>query len=112
MLYLDYISGPNDHLCARSSTPTNNPDAQGDSGEPSDQPTRDASTPSARISAARMSRKGRGCVAPSDPRIEIVLSFQTPRGPVEFRVKNAVADSGAQITIIPADMIYNRDIAF
>ena len=81
MLYLNYISdhvnGPVDHLCARSSTPTNDPDAMDDSGEPGDQPAQNASSPSTRISAARMSRNG-GYIAPSDPRIEIVLSFQTP----------------------------------
>ena len=111
MLYLDSTNSPNDHQNTRSSSLISGPDAQDNGSGSIDQPTRDASTPPARISAARMSRNGRGYVAPTDPRIEIILSFKTPGGPVQFRVMNAVADSGAQITVIPADMIYNRDIA-
>ena len=47
----------------------------------------------------------------SHPRLEVPLSFKTPNGRKEFRVKDAVADSGAQITIIPANMLSNEGIA-
>ena len=51
-----------------------------------------------------------GRPAPSpDPRIPIKLRFESPRGPIVFRLE-AVADSGAQITVIPADMVYNLDV--
>ena len=33
------------------------------------------------------------------------MSFTTPRGRMELDVKDAVADSGAQITIVPAHLL-------
>ena len=45
------------------------------------------------------------------PRLEVLLSFATPKGRKEFRVKDAVADSGAQITIIPASILSNGGIS-
>ena len=45
-----------------------------------------------------------------DPRVPIRLRFESPHGPIVFRAE-AIADSGAQITVIPADMIYNLDVA-
>ena len=38
------------------------------------------------------------------------MSFATPGGRLELKVKNAVADSGAQITIVPASLLDQRGI--
>ena len=49
--------------------------------------------------------------ASTHPRLEVLLLFKTPNGRKEFRVKDAVADSGAQITIIPASMLSDEGIS-
>ena len=91
--------------------PNTRPPESYDGGSGDRSQSRDASTPSARISAARITRGGHDDSAPADPRLEVLLSFKTPGGPIKFRVKDAVAHSGAQITVIPADMLNNKDIA-
>ena len=38
------------------------------------------------------------------------MSFATPSGRMELKVKDAVADSGAQITIVPAHLLSQSGI--
>ena len=41
----------------------------------------------------------------SHPRLEVLMSFATPGGRMELKIKDAVDDSGAQITIVPASLL-------
>ena len=45
------------------------------------------------------------------PYLEVLLSLATPNGRKEFKVKSPVADSGAQITIVPASLLSQEGIA-
>ena len=38
------------------------------------------------------------------------MSFATPGGQMELKVKDAVAESGAQITIVPASLLSQSEI--
>ena len=74
-------------------------------------PTREARVSSARVNRACVMLCGHTEGASSHPRLEVLLSFKTDAGLKEFRVKDAVADSGAQITIIPAKILSNEGLA-
>ena len=58
--------------------PNTRPPESYDGGSGDRSPTRDASTPSARISAARITRGSHDEGTPADPRLEVLLSFKTP----------------------------------
>ena len=44
------------------------------------------------------------------PPLEVLMSYATPGGQMELKVKDAVADSGAQITIFPAHLLSQSGI--
>ena len=77
----------------------------------SESPTREARVSSARIRDTRIMLCGHSEGASAHPRLEVLLSFKTPNGRKEFRVKDAVADSGAQITIIPASILSDGGVS-
>ena len=113
-MFLDY-AGDSAHICVPPEPPAEASEAGRvveEAGEEDEAGRRAALCPKpAKISAARLSGGSVGRLAPSpDPRVSVRLQFQSPRSPIVFRAE-AIADSGAQITVIPADMIYNRDIA-
>ena len=69
-----------------------------------------------RISSARVARTnerlcGQAAGHANHPRLEVLLSFASPGGRKELKVSNAVADSGAQITIVPASLLSQAGIA-
>ena len=55
-------------------------------------PTREARVSSARIHDTRVMLCGHSEGASTHPRLEVLLSFKTPNGRKEFRVKDAVAE--------------------
>ena len=80
------------------------------------QPSSHSPTREVRISSAKVSRTnarlcGQATGHANHPRLEVLLSFATPGGRKEFKVKNAVADSGAQITILLASLLSQEGIA-
>ena len=80
------------------------------------QPSSHSPTREVRISSAKVARTnarlcGQATGHANHPRLEVLLSFATPGARKEFKVKNAVADSGAQITIVPASLLSQEGIA-
>ena len=83
---------------------------------PVDRSPNSSQTREIRVSAARIARTnakvcgqtlGHAC----HPRLEVLLLFATPKGRREFKVKDAVPDSGAQIMIVPAHLLSRKGIA-
>ena len=74
-------------------------------------PTREVRVSSARVTHANVMLCGHTEGHSSHPRLEVLLLFATPNGRKEFRAKDAVADSGAQITIVPAGILSQEGIA-
>ena len=70
-----------------------------DERSPNNSPTREVRVLTAKIAHTNAQLCGQVVGHASHPRLEVLLSFATPSGRKEFKVKNAVADSGAQITV-------------
>ena len=82
-----------------------------DDHSPNGSPTREVRVSSAKVARANVMLCGHSEGHSNHPRLEVLFSFATPNGRKELRVKNAVADSGAQITIVPAGLLSQEGIA-
>ena len=74
-------------------------------------PNREVRISSASVARTNVRLCGQATGHANHPRLEVLLSFATPGGRQEFKVKDAVADSGAQITIVPASLLKHEGIA-
>ena len=74
-------------------------------------PSREARISSASIAHTNARLCGQATGHANHPRLEVLLSFATPGGRKEFKVIDAVANSGAQIMIVPASLLEHEGIA-
>ena len=81
-----------------------------DERSPNGSPTREVRISSAKVAHTNAQLCGQVSGHANQPRL-VLLSFATPGGRKEFKVKNAVADSGAQITIVPANLLSQEGVA-
>ena len=96
----------------RKSVEANTPSRPTFQAQPSSHlPTREARISSASVARTNARLCGQATGHANHPRLKVLLSFTTPGGRKEFKVKNAVADSGAQITIVPASLLSQEGIA-
>ena len=68
-------------------------------------PKREARISSATIAHTNARLCGQAAGTGNHPRLEVKMMFTTPGGHKELKIKEAVVDSGVQITIFPASLM-------
>ena len=73
-------------------------------------PQREARISSAAVAHTNTRLCGQASGHSNHPGLEVLMSFATPGGRMELKVKDAIADSGAQISIVPTNLLSQSGI--